>query len=768
MKKILLFLSTSALILFIILAELFLSGATGGNDKLLGARMSKAAAAMSFDSIKTNLTDYIWPTDASTRITSTFAEYRTTHFHGGIDISTNGQTGYNVFSVRDGYVYRIRIFANDYGKMLYIRHRDGYVSTYAHLKGFNDEITRVVKEEQYRKGSYTIDLTLDPDRIPVTKGEVVAYTGESGVGPPHLHYELRDENLNPINPLLCPTYVMEDNIAPSILRIMIAPLSANSTVDNSISAKYFSRFPGARNHKRLPQSIHIQGEIGFCVDALDRANGTGTHSGIHRTEFYFDDSLVYSMHLDRVPNDDSKEIDLLYDFPSICAGTGKFQKLYIDKGNTLPIYYRQVEGTGIITTEKFHEGLHRFRIACFDFANNETEIVGNVFIAHKPIMQIASVDDYNVNLEGSLLASISKCTIYGKRLSESRWSQHTLPRGRFALTASGLQLPVNSGKYDVLKILGQTETGIVTSPVFFFKNKPRGSHAEPILTIEPQTNYTRVALTTRGVFTDRPSVIVKEGVSLRSIDLEPVDLNKYVGVFYPSDKYEGMREISATVEVNGYKEQTSKSFELLAIPPDKDGSISIHYGEMLISYDSGAVYRPLYLRMSQQSYNGTPAYELEPQNVLLHEGITVSLPKPSNSRHQHLGLYFRSNHGWVFQTDVQDSNRAYYSTTLKRTLGEVAVFGDDQQPTIGRLRVSARKSAVLVSFRYHDNLSGVDPAEIKLYIDGKLAIPELDGEHSRATYVSDSPLERGKHTLTIALKDRAKNEFTTERIFKIR
>jgi hypothetical protein len=75
---------------------------------------------------------------------------------------------------------------------------------------------------------------------------------------------------------------------------------------------------------------------------------------------------------------------------------------------------------------------------------------------------------------------------------------------------------------------------------------------------------------------------------------------------------------------------------------------------------------------------------------------------------------------------------------------------------------------VLVSFRYHDNLSGVDPAEIKLYIDGKLAIPEIDGEHSLATYMSDSPLERGKHTLTIAMKDRAKNEFTTIRIFKIR
>jgi hypothetical protein len=768
MKKALLYLLTSTIVVAIILFELVLSGASGAKNELLDAKSFRSAPPMSFDTIKTNLRDYIWPTDASTRITSTFAEYRTTHFHGGIDISTNGQTGYKVFSVRDGYVYRIRIYANDYGKMLFIRHPDGYVSTYAHLKGFNEEITKLVKEEQYRKGSYPIDLILEPNRLPVTKGEVVAYTGDSGVGPPHLHFELRDENLNPINPLLCSTYAIEDNIPPNLLRLMIAPLSANSTVDNSLSPKHYSRFPGTRQMKRLPQSIHIQGQIGFSIDAIDKANGAATHSGIHRTEFYFDDSLIFLMHLDRVPNDDSKEIDLLYDLPSIYAGTGKFQKLYIDEGNTLPIYDHRPSGSGIISTEKYQEGVHHFRIVCLDFVNNRTELEGSVFIAHKPIMQIASVDDHTINVEGSLLASISKCTIYGRRLSESRWSQHTLPRDRFDMTATGLQLPVNSERYDVLKITGETQAGIVTTPLFYFKHKPNGSHAEPILTIDPQRNFTRIALTSRGLFTGQPDVKIKEGVSVRQINLEPVDLNKYVGVFYPSDSFEGTREIFASVEINGHKEETSKSFELFAIPPDKDGSFSMHYGEMIVSYDSGAVYQPLYLRVSQQSYNGTPSYHLEPEDVLLHGGLTISIPKPANSRYQQLGLYFRTTRGWVFQTGKQDSNRAYFSTTLSRTLGELAIFGDDQQPSIGRLRVTPRKSSVFVSFRYHDNLSGVDPAEIKMYIDGKFAIPELDGEHNRASYASDEPLAPGKHKLLISVKDRAKNELTTERIFRTR
>ena len=57
-----------------------------------------------FDTLRTDPRDYIWPTDASTRITSSFAEYRTTHFHGGIDISTNAFTPISALLERDAHV----------------------------------------------------------------------------------------------------------------------------------------------------------------------------------------------------------------------------------------------------------------------------------------------------------------------------------------------------------------------------------------------------------------------------------------------------------------------------------------------------------------------------------------------------------------------------------------------------------------------------------------------------------------------------------------
>ncbi len=53
-----------------------------------------------FDTLRTDLRDYIWPTNASTNITSSFADYRRTHLHEGIDISTNNQKGYPVYAAR--------------------------------------------------------------------------------------------------------------------------------------------------------------------------------------------------------------------------------------------------------------------------------------------------------------------------------------------------------------------------------------------------------------------------------------------------------------------------------------------------------------------------------------------------------------------------------------------------------------------------------------------------------------------------------------------
>jgi len=131
-------------------------------------------------------------------------------------------------------------------------------------------------------------------------------------------------------------------------------------------------------------------------------------------------------------------------------------------------------------------------------------------------------------------------------------------------------------------------------------------------------------------------------------------------------------------------------------------------------------------------------------------------------------LFFRANGGWTLQTDRPDSGGGSFSTTLRRTLGELAVLTDDEPPTVGRLRVSGRGRKASVKFSYHDDLSGVDTDELKMYIDDQQVIPEIDGEHHRVSYISNERLNRGTHALKITLKDRMKNALEISRSFKAR
>src|SRR5215510_4173327 len=74
--------------------------------------------------------DYGWPLREKYGISATFGEYCYDHFHAGIDLSTNGDTGLPVLAVADGEVYRLKIQKRGYGKAIYIRHEGGVVSVY--------------------------------------------------------------------------------------------------------------------------------------------------------------------------------------------------------------------------------------------------------------------------------------------------------------------------------------------------------------------------------------------------------------------------------------------------------------------------------------------------------------------------------------------------------------------------------------------------------------------------------------------------------------
>ena len=80
------------------------------------------------------------------RYSGTFTELRPNHFHAGVDLKTMGREGLPVYAVADGFVRRINVAINSYGKAVYIDHpKTNKTSVYAHLTQFSPKIQNFVK-----------------------------------------------------------------------------------------------------------------------------------------------------------------------------------------------------------------------------------------------------------------------------------------------------------------------------------------------------------------------------------------------------------------------------------------------------------------------------------------------------------------------------------------------------------------------------------------------------------------------------------------------
>ena len=151
-------------------------------------------------------------------MTGSFGELRNNHFHAGTDIrSLTGVGGDDLLAVAQGFVSRIVIDADNYGKSLFVQHPQGYTTMYAHINHFRPDIEARIKTEQYKHKSFELDLRFQPNELIVNSGDLLAYMGNTGSSRgAHLHFELRrtgtDEVLDPVTFGL----PVEDDISPSI------------------------------------------------------------------------------------------------------------------------------------------------------------------------------------------------------------------------------------------------------------------------------------------------------------------------------------------------------------------------------------------------------------------------------------------------------------------------------------------------------------------------------------------------------------------------
>jgi hypothetical protein len=284
-----------------------------------------------------NFPKYGKPVDIPIYLSATFGELRPNHLHAGLDIKTQAVEGKKVYAVADGYVSRIGVSPYGYGNVLYITHYDGYTSVYAHLQRFSGEIAKYVKQYQYKNKTFAAQIFPDKDKFPVKKGDLIAYSGNSGgSGGPHLHFEIRHtDSEKPVNPLYF-GYQIEDNVKPMILGASVYPVGDEAQLEGGIKPMYFS-VAGENGRYSLKDRpfVYANGEIAFGICTYDQVGTSTNKNGPYLYELYLDDVLAFQVEADSFSYSEPRYVNSLLDYRHYKQKKSSYVRTETDPNNKL-------------------------------------------------------------------------------------------------------------------------------------------------------------------------------------------------------------------------------------------------------------------------------------------------------------------------------------------------------------------------------------------------------------------------------------------------
>lgn len=722
---------------------------------------------------------YAWPLKLQKQFSSGFGDTRPGRFHMGVDIRTGGQEGAKVFAPEDGYIFRIKTSYGGYGKGLYLRGKSGRLYVFGHLQRYNWDIGTFLQDRQIAAKRYYQDIYPDKKDLEVKKGDFIARTGQTGAGAPHLHFEIRNEDGLPINPLYFPV-AFKDRTAPSFDAVWLnysdnSSLFANGRRQMLLSPKRV----GKTREFQIVDTVIVTGRIAIQAAISDYlAQGSFT-LGPAQIELYIDDTLYHRVEYAKIPYEENIYSLLDKDLNPLLSETYKrIYNLYRKPGNKFSGYSSSVAGDGTYYSPS--NGFHDVVIKAADAFGNKSQLTFTFYSAASadflapvntavfsdsliefplnPKQDAPAFDTVILSNSSSGLDPIPvfpDMDITDTRIrligDFSQWTNYQLVFESGGMTFPPYYFSTSSASPVGQKVVDTLETSIVSGGVVF-----------SITSVDPAINWLMA------------EIVTDAGVD----DVMPVktDNGRFAAYYRPGENSALIQSVIVRGPV-GYRPDTT-NLDIHVIRPGIEATVELR-PELELVFESEDLFEPALLRI-RDTVMPSPAsgafvmgpYVLDPSAYEFADWAILQSQIGASAHPEKTGLYvYSEKKGWLWAGGDYELETGILHSNLGGT-GVIALISDTTAPRIINLNIAERGSVKIsrpnIIFELDEELSGIEnDLNFDVSIDDKWVSPEYDPERKTFRTKPHWRLVRGHHTLEISVTDRCGNTGTFTQKFRV-